>query len=87
MRGVQCRALRAARALLVGVTCGTAEPAIILRNCDAPGIWATKRESFGCFTRNRDIGAAATWRNLLGICVATNREPRTFPIQAAVGRP
>src|SRR5690348_14647007 len=46
-----------------------------------------RRESVGCLARNRETGAAATWRNLLGICVATNREPITFPILAVVDRP
>src|SRR5689334_19352266 len=59
----------------------------MLMNRDTPGIWAMKRDSVGCLPRNRETGAAATWRNLLGICVATNREPITFPTWAVVDRP
>ena len=62
---------------------------------DSAGCSATNREIRRCVARNRDAGAAgagsalagATFRNLLGICVATNREPLTFPTLEGVALP
>lgn len=57
---------------------------------DSAGCSVMKCETLGWFTRNpekRDwralragsAGSFATLRKMLGVCVATNREPMTFP--------
>jgi hypothetical protein len=51
--------------------CATVATPGSVMNRETPGIWAMKREIFGCRTRNRETGAgimifgAAAWKNLL----------------------